>query len=89
MMNAYTMENGILKVGDAVTSSDSEVLTNFNNIKSLSVCIRGNCTGCAIKNWSPSLYHTYSNDRNPFNFKTTFICYYSELSFEVYSSFLG
>ena len=43
MMNAYTMENGILKVGDAVTSSDSEVLTNFNNIKSLSVCIRGNC----------------------------------------------
>ena len=33
MMNAYTMENGILKVGDAVLSSDFEVLTNFNNIK--------------------------------------------------------
>ena len=28
-------------------------------------------------------YHTWSQDRNPSNFKNTFICYYTELSFEV------
>ena len=46
-------------------------------------------TGCAIKNWSHSFNHTCSHDRNPSNFKTTFICYYTELSFEVYNFFLS
>ena len=46
-------------------------------------------TGCSIKIQSHSFNHTCSQDRNPSNFKTTFICYYTELSFEVYTSFLG
>ena len=46
-------------------------------------------TGCAIKNWSHTFNHTCSHDRNPSNFKSAFICYLSELSFEVYNSFLG
>ena len=50
---------------------------------------RAVCTGCAIKNGTHSFNHKCSHDRNPSNFKTTFICYYTELSFEVYNSFLG
>ena len=46
-------------------------------------------TGCAIKNWWHSFNHTCSHDRNPSNFKTAFICYYTELSFEVYNFLLG
>ena len=46
-------------------------------------------TGCAIKNWSHTFNHTCSHARNPFNFKSAFICYLSELSFEVYNFFLG
>ena len=38
-------------------------------------------TGCAIKNWTHSLNHTCSHDRNPSKIKTTFICYYTELFF--------
>ena len=47
------------------------------------------CTGWSIKNGSHSFNHTCSHDRNPSNFKTVFICYYTELSFEVYNAFLG
>ena len=32
-------------------------------------------TGWAIKNWSHTMNHTCSHDRNPSNFKTTFIFY--------------
>ena len=46
-------------------------------------------TGCAIKNGTHCFNQTYSQDRNVCNFKTTFICYYTELSFEVYDAFLG
>ena len=46
-------------------------------------------TGSAIKNWTHSFNQTCSHDRNPFNFKTKFICFYIELSFEVHNSFLG
>ena len=46
-------------------------------------------TGWTIKNWSHSFNHICSHDRNPSNFKSTFICYNTELSFEVYDSFLG
>ena len=49
----------------------------------------GPYTGCAIKNWSHTFNHTCSNDRNPSNFKTNFICYYTELSYDVYNSSLG
>ena len=46
-------------------------------------------TGCTIKNWTHSFNHTCSHGRNAFNFKSTFICYYTELSFEVYNFFLS
>ena len=54
-----------------------------------STTLKDVCTGCAIKNWSQSFNLKCSHDRNPSNFKNTFICYYTELSFEVYTSFLG
>ena len=47
------------------------------------------CTGCAIKNGTHSFNQPCSHDRNPCNFKITFICYYTELSFEVYTSQLA
>ena len=46
-------------------------------------------TGCAIKNWTHTLNYACSHNRNPSNFKTTIIYYYTELSFEVYNTFLG
>ena len=46
-------------------------------------------TGCAIKIWMHYFNLTESNDRNSSNFITTFIYYYTELSFQVYNSFLG
>ena len=45
--------------------------------------------GCAIKIGTHSFDLTCSQDRYSSNFKTKFICYYAELSFEVYNSFLG
>ena len=47
------------------------------------------CTGCAIKNGTHSFNYTPSHDRNLSNLKLTFICFYTELSFEVYNSCLG
>ena len=47
------------------------------------------CTGCAIKIGTHSFNLTCSHDTYPSNFKTTFICYYTELSFEVYNFLLG
>ena len=46
-------------------------------------------TGWAIKNGTHSFNQTCSHFRYPSNFKTTFIFYYTELSFEVCNSFLG
>ena len=46
-------------------------------------------TGCSIKIQSHYSNHTSSHKRNTSKFKTTFIYYYIELSFEVYNSFLG
>ena len=46
-------------------------------------------TGCDLKNWTHSFNHKCSHDRNPSNFRNSFICYHAELSFEVYNSFLG
>ena len=46
-------------------------------------------TGWAIKNGSHCFNLTCSHDRKTSNFKTTFIFYHTELSFEVYDSFLG
>ena len=47
------------------------------------------CTGWPIKIRRHSFNHPCSHDRNTSNFKTIFIYYYTELSFEVYNSFLG
>ena len=44
-------------------------------------------TGCSIKIRPYSFNHTCSHDKNPSNFKTALICYYTELSFEVYKFF--
>ena len=46
-------------------------------------------TGCAIKNGTHSFDYKCSYDRNPSNFKTKFIFYWTEPSFEVYNSLLG
>ena len=46
-------------------------------------------TGWPIKIHPNSFNLTCSHDRNTSNFKTAFICYYTELSFEVYNFFLG
>ena len=46
-------------------------------------------TGYALKNWTYYFNLTESHDRNSSNFITTFIYYSTELSFEVYNSFLG
>ena len=61
----------------------------FNVVSLVEPCSSSRYTGCAIKNGTHSFNHTCSHDRNPSNFKTTFICFYIELSFEVYNSFLG
>ena len=46
-------------------------------------------TGSFIYIGTHSFNLTCSHDRYPSNFKTTFICYYKELSFEVYNFFLS
>ena len=46
-------------------------------------------TGSSIYIGTHSFNLTCSHDRYPSNFKTTFICYYTELSFEVYNFFLS
>ena len=46
-------------------------------------------TGSSIYMWTHSFNLTCSHERSPSNFKTSFICYYTEFYFEVYNSFLG
>ena len=46
-------------------------------------------TGWPIKIRPHSFNLIFSHDRVPSNFKTAFNCYYTDLSFEIYDSFLG
>ena len=52
-------------------------------------CFTRSTTGSSIYIGTHSFNLTCSHDRYPSNFKTTFICYYTELSFEVYNFFLS
>ena len=47
------------------------------------------CTGCAIKIGTHYFNLSGSHDVNSSNFIATFIYFFTELSFEVYNSFLG
>ena len=77
-MKTYTQISVFYIIGAMLSQAQGKFIITFNLF-----------TGCAIKIGTQSFDLTRSCDRYPSNFKITSICYYTELPFEVYNSFLG
>ena len=85
----FRVSDGAEELIEQVSTSSIQFLVIRKRFEGVDEKILNIYTGCSIKIQSHYFNHISSHKRNTSKFKTKFIYYYIELSFEVYNTFLG